>query len=187
MSKPLLIIISGLPCTGKTTLGRKIAEKFCLPFFSKDDIKESLFDDLGWSDRIWSKKLSRASLNLIYYISKTLLLSKSSLIIEGNFRPETENERFLNLMSKFDFEPLQIICKANGEILFQRFKDRWKSGRRHPGHVDDSTSDELKSELLKGRIDNLNIGGKVFDIDTTDFNTIDYDKLFSAIKSATNR
>lgn len=115
------------------------------------------------------------------------MLSKSSLIIEGNFRPETENERFLNLMSKFDFEPLQIICKANGEILFQRFKDRWKSGRRHPGHVDDSTSDELKSELLKGRIDNLNIGGKVFDIDTTDFNTIDYDKLFSAIKSATNR
>ncbi|MFZ4462043.1 MAG: AAA family ATPase [Patescibacteria group bacterium] len=44
--KSLLIIITGLPCTGKTTLGRKLAEELRLPFVSKDDFKELLFDDL---------------------------------------------------------------------------------------------------------------------------------------------
>lgn len=51
MSKISLIIITGLPGTGKTTLGRKLAEEFRLPFISKDDIKEFLFDNLGWKDR----------------------------------------------------------------------------------------------------------------------------------------
>ncbi|WP_425432548.1 AAA family ATPase [Hydrococcus rivularis] len=45
--KMLLILISGLPCTGKTTLARKIAQKLQLPLVCRDDIKESLFDSLG--------------------------------------------------------------------------------------------------------------------------------------------
>ena len=47
MTKSLLIIINGAPCTGKTTLGRKLAKQLCLPFLSKDGIKEVLFDTLG--------------------------------------------------------------------------------------------------------------------------------------------
>jgi shikimate kinase len=46
-----LIIISGLPCTGKTTLGRKLAQDLSLPLICRDSIKESLFDSLGYSDR----------------------------------------------------------------------------------------------------------------------------------------
>lgn len=186
MSKTLLIIISGLPCTGKTTLGRKIAKEFRLPFISKDDIKESLFDDLGWTDREWSKKIGAASYKLLYYYMDSLLSAGIPFIVESNFKPEFENEKFLNLKEKYGFEPFQILCKTNGEILLERFKARSESGTRHPGHVDHLNYEEFKEPLLKGRLDNLNIGGKVFDIDTTDFNTINYDALFSAIKSATN-
>ena len=50
MTKSLLIIINGAPCTGKTTLGRKLAKQLRLPFLSKDGIKEVLFDTLGWED-----------------------------------------------------------------------------------------------------------------------------------------
>jgi predicted kinase len=56
MKKNLLIVITGLPGTGKTTLGRKLAEELALPFISKDDIKELLFDGLGWEDRAKLKK-----------------------------------------------------------------------------------------------------------------------------------
>jgi adenylate kinase family enzyme len=67
----LMILISGLPCTGKTTLARKIAQKFRLPLISRDDIKESLFDSLGWHDREWSKQLGVASYQLLYYFSRS--------------------------------------------------------------------------------------------------------------------
>jgi len=57
MPKPLLIIISGPPGTGKTTLGKRMANELHLPFVNKDSIKELLFDHLGWHDRAWSRKL----------------------------------------------------------------------------------------------------------------------------------
>ncbi|MDP2629849.1 MAG: ATP-binding protein [Candidatus Uhrbacteria bacterium] len=186
MSKTLLIIISGLPCTGKTILGRKIAKEFRLPFVSKDDIKESLFDDLGWKDREWSKKLGVATYTILYYFMESLLSAGRSFIVESNFKPEFENERFLMLKKKYAFEPFQIMCKTKGEILFERFKIRSESGERHPGHVDHLNYEEFKETLLTGKLDSLDIGGTVFDIDTTDFDAIDYEKLFSTIRAATN-
>ncbi len=60
MSKTSLIIILGPPGTGKTTLGKRIAKDLNLPFVHKDGIKELLFDKLGWSDRVWSRKVGIA-------------------------------------------------------------------------------------------------------------------------------
>jgi len=187
MKKTLLIIISGPPCTGKTTLGKKITKEFQLPFISKDDIKESLFDNLGWNDREQSKKFGVASYSLLYYFIESLLSVGVPFIVESNFKSEFDNEKFLNIKNKYDFEPFQIICKTNGEILFKRFKTRSESDERHPGHVDHLNYDEFKKTLLNDKHENLDIGGKIFNIDTTDFNLIDYDKLFNAIKSAINK
>ncbi len=186
MSKTLLILISGPSCTGKTMLGKRIAREFRLPLFSRDDIKESLFDSLGIKDREWSKKLGITSYKILYQLIESLLEAGQTIIIESNFKPKFDDERFLDLKKKYNFKPLQIMCKTDGEILFKRFKKRSESGKRHPGHVDDQNYDEFKEVLLKGEDLALNIGGKVFNIDTTDFESIDYDSIFSVIKSATN-
>ena len=186
MSKPLLVIISGPPCTGKTTLGKKISKEFSLPFINKDGIKESLFNDLGCNNRETSKKLGVASYTLLYYFIESLLSAGVSFVAESNFKPEFENERFLNFKKKYDFEPFQVLCHTNGEILFERFKTRSESGERHPGHVDHLNYDEFREALLKGGYEKLDIGGIIFDIDTTDFSSIDYNKLSDSIKSAIN-
>lgn len=186
MSKTFLIIISGPPCSGKTTLGQRIAKEFRLPLITKDDIKESLFDTLGSKDRKWSKKLGLASYKILYYLADSLLKAGRPFILESNFKAELETEKFLDLKNKYDFFPFQIQCKTNGEILFERFKQRAESGDRHPGHVDHLNYEELKEVLLKGAHDPLEIGGKVIDIDTTDFKSIDYKSLFNEISAATN-
>lgn len=49
MPAPVLILISGAPCTGKTTIAQHLAGKFQLPVVHKDDIKERLFDRLDYS------------------------------------------------------------------------------------------------------------------------------------------
>ena len=121
MSKISLIIITGLPGTGKTTLGKKLAEGLKLPFICKDDIKELLFNGLGWQDREWSKKIGGSSYDLLYYITESLLKAEKSLIIETNFNPKFANQKFLDLKEKYDFVPLQIRCITDGEILLERF------------------------------------------------------------------
>src|SRR5512136_2128322 len=64
---PTLILVTGLPCTGKTTLARRLADGFSLPLLTKDPLKEILFDGLGWSNRNWSRRVSETTHALMYH------------------------------------------------------------------------------------------------------------------------
>jgi len=46
MRKPLLIIVNGLPGTGKTTLAKRLAVDIQLPVFHRDGFSETLHDAL---------------------------------------------------------------------------------------------------------------------------------------------
>lgn len=182
MSRTPLIIISGPPGTGKTTLGKRLAKDLNLPFVHKDGIKELLFDKLGWSDRAWSRTLGITSYALLYYFLETQLSAGRSCIVESNFHAEFDTEQFLALKAKYDFEPLQICCVADGEMLFSRFKDRAASSERHPGHVETLNLEEFKQGLLRGRDEVMDIGGTVFEVDTTDFGKVDYEGLVERVR-----
>jgi predicted kinase len=179
----VLIIVAGPPCTGKTTLGRKIAEHFLLPFVNKDDIKESLFDSLGTKDRTWSKQLGIAGIKLLYQFIESNLKAGCSIVAENNFKPEYDTEKFHNLIVRYGFTPLQVQCQTNGDVLLARFKQRSESGERHPGHVDHLNYAEFEADLLKGSYQPLEIGGEVIYLDTTDFSKINYDGLYKIIGS----
>jgi predicted kinase len=184
MAEPLLVIVSGLPCTGKTTLGLRLAADFQLPFFNKDGIKELLFERLGWSDRDWSKRLGLASYDLLYYFLERQLQAGKSSIVESNFKAEFDGPKFLVLKERYPFYPFQILCHTHGEVLLERFQRRSESGLRHPGHVDQLNDAEFGHTLLEGKCDPLPLGGELVTVDTTDFNSIDYAGITAALASA---
>ncbi|QBD81854.1 ATP-binding protein [Ktedonosporobacter rubrisoli] len=180
MTQPLLILITGLPASGKTTLAKHIAAEFHFPLITKDGIKELLFDQLGWKDRAWSRQLSSVTYALLFHFIELQLSAGQPVIAESNF---ARTDEFLALKRRYAFEIFQIKCFADGLTLFQRFKERAEAGIRHPGHVDQQTYEELKPLLLRGKDEPLNIGGTYYEIDTTDFLAIDYKKLFAAIRA----
>jgi shikimate kinase len=47
MSTPLLVVVNGLHCTGKTTIGKRIAAAERLPLLAKDGIKEIIFETIA--------------------------------------------------------------------------------------------------------------------------------------------
>jgi predicted kinase len=183
VQKPLIVIVHGLPGTGKTTIARSIGRHFHLPILAKDGFKELLFDSLGWSDRQWSRQLSQASIALIFHILKELLSAGYSVIIEANFSPARDSLRFQQLQQVRSYQPMQVICITQGEVLIQRYQQRLRSGKRHPGHVDAQALPELLPLLSEGRLPTLEIPGPVLELDTTDFSQIDYAALFASIAS----
>lgn len=82
---PLVVLVTGAPASGKSTVGRQLARALGLPFFAKDVFKETLFDALGWSDREWSRKLAVASMQLLYTCAAAELEVGRSLVLECNF------------------------------------------------------------------------------------------------------
>lgn len=176
-----IVIITGLPCTGKTTLGQFLSPRLGLPFLSKDAIKESLFDSIGWSDRAWAKKLGVAAYRIFDYFIEQTLRVDGSIILESNFKPQFDTSKFQRWQADYGFRAVQIECFANGDVLFERFKARALSGARHPGHDDANNLDEFKTVLAPGKSGFLNIDGRRIEVDTTDFSAVDYEAISRAV------
>jgi predicted kinase len=154
-SKPVVIIISGLPATGKSRIGRNISSRFRLPLISKDPFKEAGFDHLGIGDRQWSKKLSAMAKEDIFYVMTQLLAVGNSIIIDCNFKNE-DIPRLHVLLEEKNAMVVQIHCRTEKKALRERYVRRMNTpGKRHPGHVDDQYLPELDELLASGEDDIL--------------------------------
>lgn len=184
MKTPFVLVITGPPAAGKTTLGRKLTVELEIPFVSSDDIKEILFDTLGWKDREWSKTLGRVSLELLFYYLECELRVGKSVIVETAFVPELHTRRFLELKDRYGCLFFQVYCTADDEVLYDRFHERVEGGKRHPGHVDQMVERRRFEEAMRQRrYGKLEIGGMIFELDTTDFGKMNDEGLRAAIRS----
>jgi predicted kinase len=177
---PLLIVISGLPCTGKTTLGRWLAGQLNLPLFSKDAFKEMLFDTVGWSNREWSKKLSRASNTILLHLVETLLGAGISAIVESNFDPVLDAPHLRDLLEHSGVRVVQVYCTALPEVIEARFQQRVETATRHPGHVDATYLPDLRQLAFSLEQQPLDLGGVLIKLDTT-VGDVDYAGLLALI------
>ena len=139
-----LLVISGHPASGKTTLAHRLAKDLGhWPIVSRDTIKEHLFNTLGWDDRAWSQKLGRASWELWPWAIELLMKTHQPLIAESNFSGPRAGENLVRLAEQYGYTCLEIHCVASPEVLEQRFRDRVVTGLRHPGHQDNHNLDEF--------------------------------------------
>ena len=84
-NKQFLVIIAGMPATGKSTVAKKIGKGLCAPILEKDDIKEELFDTVGYKDLTEKRMLDRAATAVLLRCTEAVLNSGDSLIIVNNF------------------------------------------------------------------------------------------------------
>ncbi|HEX7102038.1 MAG TPA: AAA family ATPase [Nitrolancea sp.] len=181
---PLLVIVSGPPASGKTTIGQMLAAALELPLLTKDGIKELLADSLNVEGIEWSKKLGVASFELLFDLANRLLTAGTSVIIEGNFDPDQSADRFAVIVRDAGATVVQVICRAEADELMERYKRRDASGKRHSIHTDgDRVSDEsFEAQLRRDSLPPLKVEGHVIEIDTTDGETVDITAIAAEIK-----
>jgi predicted kinase len=134
MRKFRLVVITGLPGTGKSTLARDLARRHALPLIAKDTIKEPLLDMLG--QEVSSRALSNFSFAVMFSISRELLALGQSLILEGNFRAGEHEAPLLATLPADAPAIVQVLCSADEEERRSRLLQRSTDAGRHPGHRD---------------------------------------------------
>jgi predicted kinase len=183
MDMPLVVLVNGISATGKTTIGRQVAAALGLPYFAKDVVKEALFDALGYSDKAWAHKLSGATHAVLNPILEEELKCGRGFVLEANFNPQYDIDKFARWHSLYEYRVVQILCYADGEVVFERFKQRVESGERHPGHCDQGSVEAYRGYLMTGKQAPLAVEGRVIEVDTTDFAKVDIDKIVAEIGS----
>ncbi|HLM83724.1 MAG TPA: AAA family ATPase [Candidatus Bathyarchaeia archaeon] len=181
---PTLVIVSGLPAAGKTTLATSIAEKFNFPLISADTIKEVMWNTMGHEfDFDFSDKLGRTAFELLFHFIELSLSKGVSLVVEAHFSPEINNERINELKEDYGSQLIQIYCDCETEVLRKRFKERMKKDSYHKGHRHTISlyGEDKVLNSLGTKNKRLNINGVTYDLDTTKPDEIDYEKLFDFI------
>src|SRR5919199_1492909 len=113
-AQPLVLVVTGAPASGKTTIGRALASRLGLPYLSKDLFKEALFDSLGWQDREWSRRVGSASMDLLFRTAAALLDAGRSVALESNFYAAWDTPRLRELGERHGCRFVQVVCYAPG-------------------------------------------------------------------------
>lgn len=181
-TSPVLVIIGGYPAAGKTTLARQLSKDLGIPAFSKDELKETLFDGLGTRDRQWSRRLGQASYDLLVLSLHKLMATGVSCIAESTFRPG-DALLFEKLRQTYTARLIQVFCHAPVDELRERFHQRVANGTRHPGHRDEGNDDELIHLITSGELAPLEIDGPLIRIDTGAAQSDDFRSRYQSVLS----
>jgi len=134
------IIVTGLPASGKSSIGEAVARELEIPCFDKDVYLERLFDQRGIGDGEWRRQLSIEADGLMERESTR----HNSAVLVSHWRPHgmsgtgTPTDWVRNQYAHI----IELYCYCEPAIAARRFETR----ERHVGHLDGQRSQE---DLLK--------------------------------------
>ncbi len=128
-----LLIVTGLPATGKSTLAAQLAARYRVPLLAKDIIKESLLAETGPVDAARSRHLSDLAFNMLFAQLRQHADAGIDTVVEGNFRAG-QHEPVLGALPVARLA--QMLCRVDEEERQRRITLRARDPARHPAHGD---------------------------------------------------
>jgi predicted kinase len=130
-----IVLVSGPPASGKTTIARPLAEALNFALLAKDDIKESLFTSMSGppGDLAFSRRIGDAAMHLLWALAPHC----PEVVLEANFRTQTAFERaqVTALIRLPGARLVEVFCRLPLEEAARRFAERARLERHHPAHA----------------------------------------------------
>jgi aminoglycoside phosphotransferase family enzyme/predicted kinase len=131
VQKPCLVLVGGLPGTGKSTLARHLGALAGFSVIRTDVVRKELLAESGqettkepagegvysedWNDRTYQECLRRA---------EGILFEGGRVLIDASFRDEARRQLFLDAAGRWGIPACVILCEADAEVVRQRLSQR---------------------------------------------------------------
>ena len=119
VAEPVLIVVSGLPGTGKTFFSKGLAERVPLLVLESDALRKTLFS-LPSHSAGESSQLFRA----IHLLIEELLKDGISLVLDATNLSERFRERLYSIADRTNARLVMVLVEAPPEVVRQRLADR---------------------------------------------------------------
>ncbi|MDK4712873.1 ROK family protein [Rhizobium sp. CNPSo 4039] len=126
-----VVLINGVPASGKSRLAKALSLRTGWPILSLDGIKNPFLQHIGPVDRDFNRTLGKASYQAIWsFIAEAP--TGSTFIVDAwfGFQPKAQLESYLNA-AHID-HVAELWCKVPGSVAGERYASRLKE--RLPGH-----------------------------------------------------
>ena len=125
-----IVVVSGPPGAGKTTLAVALAAELGFALFAKDQVKEILHDTLGdEADLAWSRRIGAAAMEMLW----ALAACAPAAVLEANFWADDPRHRAH--AQALGVVPVEVHCVCPLAECVRRYAERAPS--RHVVHVEE--------------------------------------------------
>jgi predicted kinase len=191
-----VIVLAGMPASGKSTVAGKLSAAFSLPILAKDELKESLFDTVGFTCYAEKRRLDHAANAVLLRAARAMLAVGQSVILDNNF-DQISAGALDALTEEFGAQCVTVFLGGDNEAFYRRYVARDRAHLRHPGHVvqehypllpgetadHDMTREEFREKFEKRGMADIRLRGERIDVDATDPAAIDVEALIAQIRA----
>ena len=189
------VLLAGAPATGKSTMARFLARELGLPMASKDEIKELLYDGIGFASREEKVRLGVTAAQILRYFAEQMLRRGQPFLLENNFE-SVGREELAALLQEYQCTAITVLLTCESHVLYERFCQRNAGPGRHRGHVVNDCypekqpghlaplpdyEDFINGITARGMLD-FQVNGPRVKVDTTDFAKLDLRQVVSQIR-----
>ena len=142
-SSPVLIIMTGIIGSGKTTVAERISRALGLPTLSSDIIRKELAEIPYTEHRyeninegIYSTEFTRKTYDELYVRTRGLLTRGQSVILDASFKKKAERIKAYKLAGETGAKFLAVECTAAENIIKQRLNKRQQEGSISDGRCE---------------------------------------------------
>ena len=160
MSK--LIVVCGLPGSGKTTLAAGLSRRLNIVCLHKDSIKESLYESFGCKTAEENKKIGGNSVRLLLELAAEQIKRGVDISIESPFNFPADYPTFSSWIQGYGVEMSSVICSVNAAVREARFVNR----TRHEAHSHFDQQVIRERAYFSETYDYSEIPGKHIQLDT---------------------
>lgn len=149
-SRPLVILLAGLPGTGKSTIARRVMKRYNLEHISTDSVRKRIFRNVKESQfgkDHYTENNRIIVYDTIFYVLYTLLRNGVGCVLDGTFYLSRLRTKVKRICERFNGRFVLVHVTCPEEVIVKRFKERQKRQKRTLSDANLEIYRQLKKEF----------------------------------------
>jgi aminoglycoside phosphotransferase family enzyme/predicted kinase len=128
LGPPALIVIGGLPGTGKSMLAQQIADAYGAELLSTDQIRRAMYgvspSPAGYGDGLYQPEMRARVYDELHRLAGEMLRDGRSVVLDGNFPARRLRNEALDVSRRAGAVALHVLCECPRETALARIEQR---------------------------------------------------------------